>query len=59
MTCEKNTVTRSNFASRLLSKAMSERTKTTSEMSKPIVATNSESSFAPPIDAKEAISAKQ
>ncbi len=34
MTCDKNTVTRSNFASRLLSKAMNERTKTT-EVSRP------------------------
>ncbi len=36
MTCDKPTVTRSNFASRLLSKAMSERTKTV-EISKPSV----------------------
>jgi hypothetical protein len=46
MTCEKNTVTRSNFASRLLSKAMSERGKAT-ETRKP--ALNETESFAPPV----------
>lgn len=44
MTCEKNTVTRSNFASRLLNKAMSERK--TGENKKPEIAP--QESFAPP-----------
>jgi hypothetical protein len=46
MTCDKNTVTRSNFASRLLSKAMSERGKT-GENRKPAVGETE--SFAPPM----------
>jgi hypothetical protein len=50
MTCEKNTVTRSNFASRLLNKAMSERK--TGEFKKPEIA-NTES-FAPPAAAQAA-----
>lgn len=55
MTCENTTVTRTNFASRLLSKAMSERTKT-GEIQKPITAPISEKSG---VDTKEpAVSAK-
>jgi hypothetical protein len=47
MTCEKNTVSRSNFASRLLDKAMTERGKT-GEVKKPII-TQKVESFAPPV----------
>jgi hypothetical protein len=48
MTCEKNTVTRTNFASRLLNKAMSERK--TGEFKKPeitVTTVTATESFAP------------
>jgi hypothetical protein len=48
MSCENTTVTRSNFASRLLTKAMSERTKT-GEVAKPNVSSaDKQSSLAIP-----------
>ena len=57
MTCEKHTVTRSNFASRLLNKAMSERK--VGEPKKP--QTSVQESFAPPVAAQiaqEAVATK-
>ena len=57
MTCEKDTVTRSNFASRLLNKAMSERKVDEPKKRQPGV----QESFAPPVaqqTAQEAASAK-
>lgn len=55
MSCEKPPVTRSNFASRLLNKAMSERSKT-SEMQKPILGEPDKTIGA--VETKEAISTK-
>jgi hypothetical protein len=58
MTCEKNTVSRSNFASRLLNKAMSERK--TGEFKKPEISASE--SFAPPAavqTAQEAVGASK
>jgi hypothetical protein len=55
MTCENTSVTRSNFASRLLNKAIAERTKT-GEIKKPTVADAEK--YAVPTESKEVAAVK-
>lgn len=58
MTCEKNSEPRSNFASRMLNKAIAERTKT-GELRKPVIVDeNKTESFAPPVEAAPTVAAK-